>query len=90
MSVGPDSLHIGIIGDYNPNNETHRLTDEAFSGLPGRPDFTWIGTEAVPDAAGLLAYDGLLIASASPYRDMEGALRAIRTAREQGLPLLGT
>lgn len=88
MSARP--VHIGIVGDYNPRNETHRLTDAAFAGLGPSLRCTWIPTEAVPDSAGLLAFDGLLIAPASPYRDFDGALRAIRTARERGLPLLGT
>jgi CTP synthase (UTP-ammonia lyase) len=30
------------------------------------------------------------IAPASPYRSMDGALRAIRYARERGVPLVGT
>ncbi len=38
----------------------------------------------------LAAYDGLWIAPASPYRSMEGALGAIRYARERGVPLVGT
>ncbi len=33
---------------------------------------------------------GLWIAPASPYRSMEGALEAIRWARERQIPLLGT
>lgn len=82
---------IGVVGDFNPANETHRLTNEALSALSPPLHYTWIGTDQVPKAPeALLAYDGLLIAPASPYRDMEGALRAIRTARERGLPLLGT
>ncbi len=88
MSSTP--AHIGIVGDYNPANETHRFTDAALAGLDPAPRFTWIPTEAVPDEADLLMFDGLLIAPASPYRDFRGALRAIRTARERGLPLLGT
>src|SRR4029079_14164917 len=38
----------------------------------------------------LARYAGLLIAPGSPYRSMAGALAAIRYAREQGVPLLGT
>ena len=38
----------------------------------------------------LAAYAGLLIAPASPYRSMDGALAAIRFARERGVPLVGT
>lgn len=91
MAPPPSSpVRIGIVGDYNPANETHRYTNQALSSLPHPVEGCWIPTDAVPPEATLLSWDGLLIAPASPYRDMEGALRAIRTAREHGLPLLGT
>jgi CTP synthase (UTP-ammonia lyase) len=38
----------------------------------------------------LAAYDGVWIAPASPYRSMDGALAAVRYARERGVPLVGT
>jgi CTP synthase (UTP-ammonia lyase) len=38
----------------------------------------------------LIAFDGLWIVPASPYASMEGALLAIRFARERGVPFLGT
>lgn len=81
---------IGIIGDYNPNNATHQFTNAAFE----MPDlrFEWIPTDAITDEGleHLSAYAGLLIAPSSPYRNMDGALRAIRFSRERGVPLLGT
>ena len=44
-----------------------------------------------PDAMQALAlFGGLWVAPGSPYQSMSGALRAIRFARESGLPLLGT
>jgi CTP synthase (UTP-ammonia lyase) len=51
----------------------------------------WVPTESVGDAAARLAgFDGIWIGPASPYRSMEGALAAIRYARERGVPLVGT
>ena len=38
----------------------------------------------------LNGYDALFAAPGSPYRSMEGALNAIRFARERGLPFTGT
>jgi CTP synthase (UTP-ammonia lyase) len=38
----------------------------------------------------LAGFDGLWIAPGSPYRSEEGALNAIRLARETRLPLFGT
>jgi CTP synthase (UTP-ammonia lyase) len=89
MTGGP-SARIAIVGDFNPRNKTHVATSEALThvGLP----FEWVDTDRVgPDPASrLAAYAGLWIAPASPYRDMEGALRAVRYARERGVPLVGT
>lgn len=81
---------IGVVGDFNPSNPTHRFTNEglAHAGL----DVEWVPTEAVGSdpVERLMPYDGLWIAPASPYRSMEGALSAIRYARERGVPLVGT
>jgi CTP synthase (UTP-ammonia lyase) len=81
---------IAIVGDFNPANPTHRFTNTALDHL-GLP-FEWRATEAVGDQAerSLGHYDGLWIAPASPYRSMDGALEAIRYARERGVPLVAT
>ena len=53
----------------------------------------WVPTDAVDDRPGHAARAvsaGIWIAPASPYRDMDGALRAVRYARERGVPLVGT
>lgn len=87
MSTKP--ARIGIVGDRNPNNITHIKTESALSDFGVA--FDWVPTGSLrPDTAATLApFTGLLIAPGSPYADMEGALAAIRYAREQGVPLLG-
>ena len=83
------SLLIGVVGDFDPANRTHQLTNEALGHLGLR--FEWLPTDAVGDWNERLgAYDGVWIAPASPYRSMDGALAAIRSARERGVPLVGT
>jgi CTP synthase (UTP-ammonia lyase) len=81
---------IGVIGDFNAKNPTHRFTNDALDHLGLR--FDWVPTESIGDepATRLRAYDGMWIAPASPYRSMDGALSAIRQARERGVPLVGT
>jgi len=81
---------IGVAGDFNPKNPTHRFTNEALDHV--RLPFEWVPTDAIEDAPEkrLAAYDGVWIAPASPYRSMDGALSAIRYARERGVPLVGT
>jgi CTP synthase (UTP-ammonia lyase) len=87
---GGGPLRVAVVGDYNPRNPTHTATDAALAhvGL----GIEWIGTDQVgaDPAARLGSYAGLWIAPASPYRDLDGALAAVRHARERGVPLVGT
>ncbi|MGO8874049.1 MAG: glutamine amidotransferase-related protein [Acidimicrobiales bacterium] len=89
-------VRIGVIGDYEPANETHLATTAAIqhaAGSRGVPaEITWIPTDEVGDTGeeALAGMDGLIIAPGSPYRSMIGALTAIAHARTQDLPLLGT
>ena len=69
---------------------THRATDEALAHAPGAVPFEWLATDEVGDSTVLSRYTGLVIGPASPYRSMAGALRAIRFARERGVPLVAT
>jgi CTP synthase (UTP-ammonia lyase) len=84
-----ERARIGIVGDFDPANRTHRFTNDALDhvGLA----FEWVPTDASGNwVARLPRYDGIWIAPASPYRSMDGALAAIRHARERGVPLVGT
>jgi CTP synthase (UTP-ammonia lyase) len=53
-------------------------------------DYDWVPTEEIRGPERLTAFDGLWCVPASPYRNTEGALRAITWAREQKRPFLGT
>jgi CTP synthase (UTP-ammonia lyase) len=80
---------IGVVGDYNPANQTHTMLDASLghAGAEGE----WISTDAVPPADDLQKrFDGIWLAPASPYRSMDGALAAATAARERGIPLVGT
>jgi len=81
---------VGIVGDFNPQNHTHLATNSALKdvGL----GFQWVSTadlDIAPERR-LTEYDGVWIAPASPYRSMNGALVAVRSARERGVPLVAT
>jgi CTP synthase (UTP-ammonia lyase) len=84
------TARVAVVGDFDAKNPTHGFTNAALehAGLA----YEWVGTDDVGgDAAARLGgYVGLWIAPASPYRSMEGALSAIRHARERGVPLVGT
>lgn len=83
---------IGVIGDLDLQNPTHRFTNDAL-GHAGC-EYAWVATDKIGRAADLPSllgrFGGLLIAPGSPYRDMEGAITAVRYARERGVPLVGT
>ncbi len=82
---------IGVIGDYNAQNATHIATSRALEMLPRNTSFEWIATDELSGRAGRLdRVDGFLIAPASPYQDTNAVLEVIRSARERGVPLLGT
>jgi CTP synthase (UTP-ammonia lyase) len=87
-------ISIGVIGEHDPGNETHVATDDALghsaTALGVGVDATWVSTEMVTGPADVEPFDGLLIAPGSPYRSLEGALRAIEHARRDDVPLLGT
>jgi CTP synthase (UTP-ammonia lyase) len=88
------ALRIGLIGDRDDNVVAHHAIPLAL-GLAAAAcevdvDVAWIGTDAVGDAADLSRLDGFWCVPGSPYRNMDGALAAIRHARERKLPFMGT
>lgn len=87
-------LHIGLIGDYNSSVTAHRAIPIALrmaaNALSKPIEDHWIPTEEIQENSFLAQYDGLWCVPASPYRSMEGALLAIRYARESNIPFLGT
>lgn len=86
---------LALVGDYSPDVPAHVAIPRALA-LAGSAtgvslEWDWIGTEKITEAASDLAgYDGVWCVPASPYRNMDGALAAIRHARENRLPFLGT
>lgn len=88
-------LNVALVGDYNPMVPAHQAIPialdlaAAFHSIDLR--FTWIGTDGI-QAAGtdLKDYNAIWCVPASPYRNTEGALDAIRFARECEVPFLGT
>ncbi len=88
------TITIGLIGDFNPEVPAHRAIPLALQGaadsLRVTVSFEWIPTDEICDASRIAHFDGLWCVPASPYRNTDGALLAIRHAREQGVPFLGT
>jgi len=83
---------IALIGDRNPAIIAHQ---GIVLSLQGRAGADWLGTETLPgDVAAmrqrLSGYHGVWCLPGSPYRHMAAALAAIRVAREDGIPFIGT
>jgi len=88
-------LRVGIIGDFNPNFPHHQATDDSLHhsaeplGIEVIP--TWVPTPSLENDTELLhQFDCLWCSSGSPYKSMQGALRAIRYARESGKSFVAT
>ena len=88
------AIRIGLIGDHNSAVTAHqaipRALDLSADSLRIPIHYEWVPTPEIHDPSRVSGFDGLWCVPASPYRSMEGALRAIRFAREQGRPFLGT
>ncbi len=81
---------ICLIGDYDPAVVAHQAIPKALAlASNGAIQPMWLDTQSALEA-NLDVYAGFWCVPASPYRSMDGALRAIRFAREQSRPFLGT
>jgi CTP synthase (UTP-ammonia lyase) len=87
------TARIALVGDRSANVRAHVRIPTLIDALLQRDgialDAYWIAT---PDAetADLGGFDAIWVAPGSPYESADGAMAAVRTAREQGLPFLGT
>lgn len=89
-------MRTALIADLDPNYPPHRATEEAVrhtsQWVDQAVEADWISTTELQEATQerLQSFDALWIAPGSPYRSLTGALAAIRFARENHIPLLGT
>lgn len=92
----PRAIRVGVIGEFDPEFPPHAATDAALrhaaAALGVEVEVRWLGTVELEDLplAELAGHDALWCAPGSPYRSIDGALRAIRLARESDMPFLGT
>ena len=86
---------IALVGDYSPDVTAHiaipRALDMSSADTLHAIEAVWIPThELSTSVKALQSVHAVWCVPASPYVSMEGALNAIRYARENGLPFLGT
>jgi CTP synthase (UTP-ammonia lyase) len=91
------TLRVGIIGDYNPDSRYHVATEEALGHAAAALSISltpsWIPTRSLERGSVetlLKPFHALWCSPGSPYKSMGGAIQAIKFAREQGWPFVGT
>jgi len=88
------TIRIALIGDYDAQVTAHQAIPVALGMAAEHTrlsvQWQWLATESINADTPLDEFHGFWCVPASPYRNMDGALRAIRFAREQKRPFLGT
>ena len=86
---------IAIVGDYDSTMYTHVAIDDSLRHVrelrEHALEWSWISTPSLATGleAQLTLIDAIWLAPGSPYASLEGALSAVRFARERGIPFLG-
>lgn len=84
---------IALVGEYSPTFQPHVAIGSAIehsrSALGVDFDDIWVSTENIDESL-FERFSGIWVAPGSPYKNMDKALWAIRYARENRVPCLGT
>lgn len=88
------NVTVGLIGDYNEAVPAHQAIplalQRAADSFGIELAFEWVPTNEINSASRISSFGGIWCVPASPYRNTDGALLAIRHAREIKIPFLGT
>lgn len=88
------TARIALVGDRSPNVVSHTRLPLILDALAERDrlvlDAYWIPSEDAEAEDAVRGFDAVWVLPGSPYRSEAGVLTAIRTARVEGIPFLGT
>jgi CTP synthase (UTP-ammonia lyase) len=88
------TARVALVGDRSPSVRAHTRISGLLDALAQRDqlllDAYWVPTQDAESADALAGFDAIWLVPGSPYRSEAGAIAAVRTAREQGIPFLGT
>ncbi|MFI1721172.1 hypothetical protein [Streptomyces sp. NPDC020489] len=88
------AARIALVGDRSPSVVSHTRVPLLLDALAERDrlvlDAYWIPSEDAEEEGAVSGFDAVWVLPGSPYRSEAGVLAAIRTARETGIPFLGT
>ncbi len=87
-------LRIALVGDFDPEITAHQAI-QASLRLAAASDISiewdWLPTPSLAvSTESKLSHDGVWCVPGSPYRSEDGAIAAIRLARERNTPFLGS
>jgi CTP synthase (UTP-ammonia lyase) len=89
----PHTPRVALVGDRSANVRAHARLPRLIDALASREslalDAYWVATTDA-DEGELSGFDAIWLMPGSPYDSAAGAIRAARTARERGIPFLGT
>lgn len=84
---------MAVIGEYNPCSPSHQTIslaiEHANKKLGSKVEETWIAPENIENSL-FKDFTALWIAPGAPHKKIENTLMAIRCARENKIPCLGT
>jgi CTP synthase len=87
-------VRIALVGDYLPQAVSHQAIPIALQLTAAHLDVDiqshWLPTESITATAVLQDFDAIWVVPGSPYNHDDGAFMAIRYAREQNIPFLGS
>ena len=96
-AVASDPVRIALVGKYIQLEDAYKSVSEALrhsgAAAGGRVEIDWVDSEQLEDEATarerLAGADGILVPGGFGGRGIEGKIRAVQVAREQGIPYLG-
>ncbi|MEU0004447.1 hypothetical protein ABZ079_09140 [Streptomyces sp. NPDC006314] len=85
---------LALVGDRSPTVVSHTRVPLLLDALAERDrlvlDAYWIASQDAEAEGAVRGFDAVWVLPGSPYRSEAGVLAAVRTAREEGVPFLGT
>ncbi|WP_329128833.1 hypothetical protein OG552_01390 [Streptomyces sp. NBC_01476] len=94
MTTTTRPARIALVGDHSPSVRSHQRVPGLLAALRERHglpvDGYWIASQDAELPGAVDRFDAVWLLPGSPYRSEAGALAAVRTAREQGIPFLAT
>src|SRR4051794_27330984 len=85
---------IALVGDRSAAVRAHARIPRVLETIArqggAEVEAVWLPTETVGDPSAAAGFDGIWAVPGSPYASADGMLAAIRHAREEQLPFLGT